>query len=102
MKVYNSGWEDDSSDEEEDEPRHRSSRSTTQNTLRLSSIYQIIKTRPESKSDTQKLVDMKEDYKRLHLQNELQVDEIERLRSALKLVMMFMCTVSVVLWLCYE
>ena len=104
MTVYNSGWEDDSSDEEEDEPRHRSSRSTTQNTLRLSSIYQIIKTRPElcaeSKSDTQKLVDMKNDYKRLHLQIKHQEDENERLRLALKNVMMCMC--FVILWLCYE
>jgi len=48
MTVFNSGWKDDSSDEEEDEPRHRPSRSTTQNTLRLSSIYQIIKTRPRA------------------------------------------------------
>ena len=106
MTVYNnnSGWEDDSSDEEEDDPRHRSSRSTTQNTLRLSSIYQIIKTRPElcaeSKSDTQKLVDMKNDYKRLHLQIKHQEDENERLRLALKMVMMCMC--FVILWLCYE
>jgi len=43
---------------------------------------------------------MKEDYKRLHLQNEHQEDEIERLRLALKMVMMYMC--FVILWLCYE